>query len=381
MGWTATRLGVPRTRDVAGFSVRVSDEPDDQAWDEFLEQTPGTTYTQTSCWGRARESIGWRAIRVVVSQDGRVVAGVQMETRSLPVGGNVGFVYGGPVVGDEDSDLARLVLDELMAVGRAGKVRYLAVQPPRDRGLVSAELARFGFRRGILDYLYIYFTAGVVLDLRAGTDELLAKMSKKRRQNIRSAERRGTTIRRGSEADLHVFSRLKDAHAARLGYARREEDYYEGLWRALAPRGHIALFIAEYEGEPVSAQLAIPFGDTSYHIERPWSGAHEELRTSELVEWEAIKWAKSEGYRFIDLGGIDTPVAEAVLSGKEDPRNSRYGASLFKLRWGGRVVANPAFLDYIYNPVLRLGYRCIPRAVVRSAWTERLVKRLKGDGS
>jgi lipid II:glycine glycyltransferase (peptidoglycan interpeptide bridge formation enzyme) len=304
-----------------------------------------------------------------------------METRALPVGGNVGFVYGGPIVGDDRPALARLVLDEMLAMGKAKKVRYLAVQPPRDCEPVRRELARFGFRRGILDYLYVYFTASVTLDLRADAGELLAKMTKKRRQNIRSSSRRGTVVRQGSEADLPIFNRLKDAQAARLGYDRREAGYYEDLWRALAQRGHIVLFIAEFEGDPISAQLAIPFGDTSHHIERPWSGMHDELRTTELVEWEAIKWAKTEGYRFIDFGGIETPVAEAVLSGEQEPRTGEHGASLFKLRWGGDVVANPPFVDYVYNPVLRLAYRCVPHALMRSRWLERLIKRLKGTGS
>jgi lipid II:glycine glycyltransferase (peptidoglycan interpeptide bridge formation enzyme) len=361
-----------------GYSVRVSEEPDDPAWDDFLEKAPGSAYTQTSCWGRARESIGWRPIRIVISEGDRVVAGVQMERRSLPVGGVVGFVFGGPVVGDDRPDLAGLVLDEMMAMDRAANVRYLAVQPSPGCERMSAELARRGFRPGILDFLYIYFAASLSLDLRPSPEELLAKMSKKRRQNIRAAAGRGVTVRRGSGADLAIFSHLKDAHAARLGYARRDEGYYEELWRVLAPRGHIVLFIAEYQGEPIAAQLAIPFGDTSHHIERPWSGAHGELRASELVEWETMKWAKAEGYRFADLGGIETPVAEAILSGGEEPRDSRFGASLFKLRWGGRIVVDPPFLDYVYDPVLRFGYRCIPRSVMGSRWMERLVKRLRG---
>ncbi|HEY5482865.1 MAG TPA: peptidoglycan bridge formation glycyltransferase FemA/FemB family protein [Propionibacteriaceae bacterium] len=376
-----TRRDARSARDVRGYSVRVSDEPDDAEWDDFLEQARGSAYTQTSCWGRARVSLGWRSVRVVVSEDDRVVAGAQIETRALPIGGLVGFVFGGPVVGDDRPELVEVVLHEMMAMGKANKVRYLAVQPSRGDDRVCAELARSGFRRGVLDFLYIYHPASAILDLRIGADELAAKMSTSRRRNIRWAEKRGVTVRRGSEVDLPVLDRLEDAHAARLGYARREDGYYTDLWRALAAREHVALFIAEYEGAPVCAQLAIPFGDTSYHLERPWSGEHRELRATDVVEWEAIRWAKSEGYSFVDLGGIDPPVAEAVLSGTDHRDTREYGASLFKLRWGGQIITNPPFLDYVYNPVLRLGYRCVPRRLMRSAWMERLVKKLKETGS
>jgi hypothetical protein len=105
------------------------------------------------------------------------------------------LVFGGPVVGGDRPDLAALVLDEMMAMGKAGNVRYLAVQPPRGCDRMCGELTRLGFRHGVLDFVYIYYTAAVSVDLRPGPDELLAKMSMSRRRNIRLAERRGATVR------------------------------------------------------------------------------------------------------------------------------------------------------------------------------------------
>lgn len=377
----ATRRDDSPVHETGGYSVRVSDEPDDPAWDDFLEEAPGSAYTQTSCWGRARASIGWRPIRVVVRENGRIVGGAQMERRALPAGGDAGLVYRGPVIRADCPDVVRLVLDEMMAMGRSSNVQYLAVQPPRDGDAMQGELTRLGFRHGLLDVTYMYSPAAVCVDLRADLDELLAEMSASRRRNVRLAEKGDAVVRRGSEADLPIFNRLKDAHSTRIGYPRREGAYYVELWRALTPRKHIELFIAEYEGEPVCASLVLAFGNTTHHIERPWSGEHAELRATELVEWEAFKWAKAEGYLFADVGGIEGPAAEAALSGKPDSVDPSYGASIFKLRWGGQVVANPPFLDYVYNPVLRFGYRCIPENVMRSAWMEGLVKRLRGTGA
>ena len=254
-------------------SVRVSEASDDPDWDDFLERTPLAAHTQTSAWGRARASVGWRVVRAVVSERDRIVGGVQMEMRSLPFGGNVGLVFGGPTVDADCPDAADAVLDALMAMGRSFKVRYLAVQSAQGDDGVAERLARSGFRHGILDYLYIYHPASVWIDLTRDLETMFAGLSKSRRQHIQSAEKAGVVIRMGTEADLPVFVRLKEAHAVRLGYERRDNEYYEALWRALAPRGHVRLFIAEYEGEPVVALLVIAFGDTSHHIERPWSGA------------------------------------------------------------------------------------------------------------
>lgn len=366
------------TREVGGFSVRVSDALDDPAWDDFVEQSPSGHHAQTSAWSRARASIGWIPSRVVVSKDGRIVGGAQMVTRPMPADGNVGFAHRAPVVSGDDPELVALVFDELLALGRARRVGYLVVQPPPGADWMTAELERRGFRHGAFD---IDMTSTIRIDLSKTEDELLAAMGKKRRQHLRSEMTPGVTIRRGSEADLPIFNELKDIQSARLGYTRRSADYYATLWRALSPRGHIELFVAEYWGEPVVAQLVIPFGTVCRHMERVWSGGYVDLRLSERIEWDVIRWAKSQGYRFTDFEGIEPELAEAILSGKGPIDQPKYSASMFKLRFGGKVVVDPPSYDYVYNPVLRFAYRCIPVRVLRSDRIRRLLYKFRETGS
>lgn len=357
-----------RTRGAAGR---------DDAWDAFVASVPGAGYTQSSCWGVTRAHSGWDLLRVTVPQDGQIVAGVQIETKRVGRLGRIGFIHGGPVVAPGSADAVEEVLDRALAVGRGAGLTYLAVRPPRSGTAAAAALRRRGFDRGLLDHLYLYFDYSVVLDLTPGEDGLMAGLNKKRRQNVRFAAKTGVVVRRGTAADLPDFCRLKDLHAARLGYERRDDAYFSTLWDALSDGGHIELFVGEYEGKPLCAQLVIAFGDTTYHIDRPWSGEHGELSGAELVEWEAIRWAAASGYRRADLGGIETPVGRSVVTGFEEPRAKEHGASLFKLRWGGKVIEEPPFLDHVYNPLVRSAYRHIPASVTRSGWMERAAKRLK----
>jgi len=273
------------------------------------------------------------------------------------------MVSRGPVVSQDRPDLVKIVFDEMMALGRASKVRYLVVYAPRGGDWMSEELTRRGLRPTGQEFEY---TATTCVDLRPDLDSILAGMKRKTRQHIRNAtKKQAVTIRQGSEADLPIFSQLKDAHAARLGYSRRSEGYYEGLWRALAPRGHVVLFIAEHDGEPLSAQLAIPFGDTCYHMERPWSGTHSKLDPNELLEWEVMRWAKAEGHETTDHVGIARSAAEAMLAGEPNPPGLRT-AEYFKLGFGGEVTLLPKGYDYVYSPVLRFAYRTVPRRALPS---------------
>ena len=377
MGRPRTQRAVPLVRSVGPYSVRISDASDDPEWDDFLDSAPGSPFKQTSCWGRVVASTGWRPVRVVVSEDGRIVAGVQIVTRPLPVGGDVGRVSWGPVLPKDRPELASLVFDEMLALSKANRVRYIAVHAPPRCDWLSEELEQRGFR---LSPFQIDYTATACIDLQPDLDALLARMKRKARQYIRHAVgTNGLTIRRGSAADLAIFNRLKDAQAARLGYDRRDDCYYEELWRALAPSGHVELFLVERGGEPVSALLAIPFGDTYYHVERPWSGKHGELRPNDLLEWEAMKRAKSEGYRFIDLGGITRSNAEAMLSGEKRP-SELTGWESFTLSFGGELILLPECYDYAFNPVLRSVYQSIPSgAMVR--FVDLLRRRAWGTGA
>ena len=365
------------THGIGGLSIRISDAPDDPAWDDFLEQVPIGHYAQTSCWGRARASIGWQPIRVVISEDGQVVAGAQMVTRPVPVGGNIGFVCQGPVIREDRTDLTKLVYDELLAMGATRGVQYLVIQPPLSCDWMCVELAGLGFRRGAFD---IDYTATVRIDLHPDIDDLIAQTRRGTRNYLRATHKHVVTVRRGSEVDLPAFNRLKEAHADRLGYPRRDEGYYAELWRALAQRGHVQLFLVEYEGEPIAADLLIPFGDTCYGLDRPWSGEHSDLRPNEALEWEVIKWAKSEGYHFVDFGGIERSTAAAMLANEERPPKLT-GAESFKLAFGGEIMFPPEACDFVYNPALRFAYRCIPNRVMRSEWMGRVLGKFRETGS
>jgi peptidoglycan pentaglycine glycine transferase (the first glycine) len=89
--------------------------------------------------------------------------------------------------------------------------------------------------------------------------------------------------------------------------------YYVQLWRVFRPHGYVKLFLAEYAGEAVSVKLVIPFGNVVLSSKRGWSGHHGSHKPNEILEWSVIQWAKAQGYRYCDLGGISLKVARALV--------------------------------------------------------------------
>jgi peptidoglycan pentaglycine glycine transferase (the first glycine) len=178
------------------------------------------------------------------------------------------------------------------------------VQPPPGQEAVIPDLAARGFHEsgGPVEP---HPTATVVMDLSKDEDTLLAAMKKATRYNVRLAGRKGVSVRDGDERDVPVFYRLLTMTSKRQGFAVPSEEYFREMLRIMGPDGHARIFLAEVEGQPLSAALVIAFGDRVSYKRGAWSGEHRHLHPNELLQWTVMRWAKRNGYRYYDLEGID----------------------------------------------------------------------------
>ncbi len=241
---------------------------------------------------------------------------------------------------------------------------------------MAQQLPAWGFRPTSIE---LAPTATILLDLTKELDVLLAHMKKNTRQNIRRGQRSGITVREGTEQDLPRCYHLLTATSQRQHFATRSYayEYYVQMWRIFHPHGYIKLFLAEYEGEAVSAKLVIPFGDVVLSWRRGWSGHYGSYKPNEALEWAVIQWAHGHGYRYGDLGGLSAQAAHALVHGEPLPDGMQQTATSFKLGFGGQVTRFPATYDYIYNPVLRWGHRMVFPKIAHLSVVKNLQTRLR----
>jgi lipid II:glycine glycyltransferase (peptidoglycan interpeptide bridge formation enzyme) len=364
----------PDTTDEAGFQIRESVDTDDPAWDAFLAQTPGGHHVQTSLWARVKARVGWRSVRLVVLRSGRIAAGAQILTRGLPLVGSIGYVPKGPLLTSDDPKLARLVVNEMRQIARKHRIQFLAVQPPDNAEVFDRLLPDHGFQPAALELVPM---ATVLIDLNKNVDTILADMSRKTRYNVRLGERKGITVREGTEHDIPTYYRMVVETSRRQEFAPQPEEYFRELWRIFHPHGYVKLLVAEYEGEVVSAQLGIPFGDTWINKLSVWSGRHGDRRPNEALQWAAIQWAKSNGYRYYDFEGIEPEAARAAL--RHEPVSDEFSQTVtsFKLGFGGEVRLFPGVHTFVHNPLLRLAFRLLRPAIAESSTAHSLLHRLR----
>jgi peptidoglycan pentaglycine glycine transferase (the first glycine) len=331
------RGGSSSPTDASGrprYIIRSSDAAEDPRWDAFLQQV-GAHHTQSAAWARVKDD-GWQPLRVVVEEDSRIVAGGQLLHRRVGPLGRLGYLSRGPVAHDPES--AALVMLALDAASREAGLRSVLIEP--DPGIGPA-LARTAAPTLVPAHFRSSLGATVRLDVREQPEGLLTKMHKKTRYNIRLAQRRGITVRQGDQRDLPDFHRLLVATGRRQGFEPAAEAHYRRWFDILGLSGHLRLFIAERRNEPVSAMLAIGFGDTVVYKRGAWSGEHGELRPNEALHWAAIQWAHGSGYQWYDLDGIDRAPAELVLRGQPVPEHYLSSVTRFKLGFGGEVLLLP----------------------------------------
>jgi lipid II:glycine glycyltransferase (peptidoglycan interpeptide bridge formation enzyme) len=341
-------------------------------WDSFVTATEGGHHAQTSRWGVVQSRRGWDVTTVVSRDGGRLSGGVQILTRPVRGVGRVAYIDRGPLLVDGSLQSLRSAAEMLQDFTRRVGVTLMVVQPPDGAHDLHRVMRSAGFGAS---HMKTSLPATTRLALSLGADELMARMKSKTRYNIRLGQRSGIAVRVGERADVGVFHDMLVRTADRQGFVSNSLSYLEDLFDTLGPECRI--FIAEYDGRPVAGMLAMTFGDTVLYKRGAWSGEEGKRRPNEVMHWEAIRWAISNGYAFYDFDGIEPHVARAVLDGEKIPGEAVESVTRFKLGFGGDVLLLPETSTYLPNRVLRYAHDRVYSRVADVGFVKGLVKKAR----
>jgi peptidoglycan pentaglycine glycine transferase (the first glycine) len=333
-----------------------------EIWNAFVAREPSFALMQSWEWGEFKEALGWRALRVGVADDARLVAGAQVLVRSLPLGaGSVAYVPRGPVGSWMAGDVTGMLLGELQRIVHEHRTVFLRIEPPLLHDpAISRILSQHRFRSHRFSNQP---RATLILDLTMSLEDIQAQMRKTTRYRIRYAARNGVIVRLGDETDLPAFCALMRETGDRAGFSPRVSEYYEQEWRIFASRGQAALLLAYYEDRLLGARIIFRFADRAADLHACSTREHSDLRANWLLEWEAIKWARAHGCHTYDLWGIPDEVGQAACEGRAVPKpdrgNGLWGVYQFKRGFSQNVVYYASAHDYVrallaYHPVMWL---------------------------
>ena len=310
--------------------VCVRDQAEDRHWDAFVAEHPLGFPTQSTAYARTRAKNGFRSLRVCLEQAGKIVAGAQLQWRSIRGLGRLGSLVQGPVVDPKDEGLVRPLLDAVDATARKIRISRLRVSSYTAQPALNGSLEALGFQPS--EYSWDERQTCVV-DLKPPENEILATMHKKTRYNIRLADRKGVQIEEGTAGDITEFHRLLASTAARQGFPVHPLEYFQEIYPLFAPQ-KMGLILAKFEAQPLAASLVCLAGGRAMDAWGGFTEEHRSLKPNEAVIWGAIRWAKAKGCEAYDLMGVST-----------DPTDS---VGAFKNRFG-RVQERPESYDKYYG--------------------------------
>lgn len=324
----------------------------DAEWDAFVAAHPNCSLLQTTNWARLKNRFNWSSQRVWLRKEGQLVAGAQVLFRSAALGIiKIGYIPHGPLVNWDDQEQVDVLFDQIDHAAYQHRAGIVKIEPMLWQDELPAapwESLRQRLGDKLVDGDTIQPPRTSLIDLRPPLDEILGAMKQKTRYNIRLAAKKEVKVRQGQLEDIQLFNQLMQTTGERDNFGVHAASYYRAALELFAPE-QAALFIAEYQGQPLSAVMVFAHGPRAAYLYGASSNEERSRMPNYAVQWEAIQWAKAKGCVSYDMWGIpDAPEAELEANFTQR-RDGLWGVYRFKRGFGGEIKRTIGTVDRIYN--------------------------------
>src|SRR5690606_4485844 len=359
---------------------------DRNIWNASLAKMPTSHVLQTWEWGEFKaETTGWKPHRLAFFNHGEAVGMAQVLTRQEgPL--RVMYVPKGPVLDYTDEDVRQSVLAELKRYAEEHGAIFIKIDPDvvigvGEPGAPDAKTLPLGYtiqqeweKAGLrFSAEQVQFRNSVVIDLRRDEQDILMDMKPKTRYNIRLAARKDVEVRFGDADDLDLLYELYKETARRDDFVIRPLEYYRKAWGDFMRAGLAQPIIAEYKGTPLAHVLIFGHGKRAGYFYGASSNEERNRMPTYALQWEAIRWAKSQGMAVYDMWGAPDDF--------DDENDPLAGVYRFKSGFGGTVVRRIGAWDYPANKRLYALYtRVKPALIGAMRWAARQRLRHGGPG-
>lgn len=299
-----------------------------------FEYMTNLEFLQSAEWLRLQEATGKET--VPFSEGDFVANGI---VHALPLVGKYLYVPRGPVCDNFQTGIQKLI-----QVAKERKMKWIRIEPETEEMFQEIKKSLpYKVARAPHD---MQPREVFKIDVTKSEEELLAQMKPKTRYNIRLAEKRGVKIFETRETNhIATFLELITATAGRKGITSHPRSYYERFFQVL-PENMCRLFVAEYQGKVIAANIMIFFGETVTYLHGGTADEHRAVMAPYLLQWEQIRVAKQEGFRLYDFGGVKT------MNNQQSPVSADWGGiTKFKMGFSPGTVPTsfPGSYDIVFD--------------------------------
>ncbi len=185
----------------------------------------------------------------------------------------------------------------------------------------------------------------IILNLNLSEEDLLNNMSAKTRYNIRLADKRGVRVLESDISSFEAFWKLMSLTAERDKFFIHPKSYYYNLIKQGSK--FIRIFEARHGDKVLALGIFSFFGNTVSYLHGASSNEMRNLMAPQALQWELIKTAKQENFKYYDFCGID--------------EIKWPGVTRFKKGFSGQKISFPGTYDYVIDKQIYFAYKFLRR--------------------
>ena len=328
------------------FRTEISYEVEKKIWDETLLLNKNSTAFQISDFFRPHQlAFNSKPIFITISNSsGKIVGQLSgvihftdywLETNiisrlissKLDLGSTLRWFYG-PIIHDTENT-AEILSNILLALDKVAIQNNVNLikgsVPPQISQLPVNIFKKNGYA---IEPWITYIT-----NLQRNVDDIYNALHNKTRYDIRKGEKKGLKFEIVSKKES--FDRYIDVKYHEKKKVQKikklNKIFFKYYWETSYQKGHEKMFLARFEGEPISAIVNVLFNGNVVQMGVGNSPVRN-LYGGSFLMWNTIRWSSEMNYRSYDVGGANP----SSTSQKEK------GINLFKSKWSSEK------LDYFY---------------------------------
>lgn len=317
---------------------------DNRKIEKFIQKnSPDGGFLQSEKWRKFQESVGEKTFNI--SND---VFLANIIEHKLPVVGKYFYIPRGPVLETEiNKKKLKGALGELLKLAKKSKIGWIRFEPSNNKIL---KIIKNSIELDIVKAPHDMQAQQIfIMDILKNEEDLLNEMKSKTRYNIGLAKRKGVICdsHNFSSEKFDRFLELIGETANRKGVKFHRKNYYRKMVESI-PKKNLKLYVAEYRGKIIVANLILFFGNTATYLHGASADKYKNVMAPFLLQWQIILEAKKNGFTRYDFGGVKTENKNGKLI---IPETKWQGISKFKLGFSRttKTLEFPGSYDIIIN--------------------------------
>jgi len=299
---------------------------DKNLWENFVARQGENTFLHSWNWGEFNRTQGSKIWRLGVFNDGSLW-GVALVIKVKARRGTFLFVPQGPIFSDNFQFRTlnfQFLVDYLKDLASEENCDFIRVSPALDSSEENQKLFQgIGFRQAPI---HMHAELMWILDITSKEEKLLKDMRKTTRYSIHKAEKEGVqVIKSVSSDDVLRFNEVYKETARRHDFTPYSFDYLEKEFDSFINDNQVLVFLAKYKEKIIASAMIIFYDGAAFYHHGASSAKYSNVPAAYLLQWEAIKEAKSRGCRLYNFWGISD----------ESGNHPWAGLTLFKKGFGG----------------------------------------------